>query len=274
MMNNKDILEMMRTIFFDSADNTIHLPEENCDVPVLEEPLIGFASASDPYFEELRRNPEAIGEGFMTPKEWLSDAKSVIVFFFPYSEDIRSRLAASKTVITEAWKYGYPAGSALAKKMALCLKEMLEKEGTAVIEPTGDPRFSRTGIPAVTGGEEDVHYIVSWSSRHAGFAAGLGTFGMHRHLITERGTCGSLASLITNHEFSVTERHYTDIYEYCIRCGQCAANCPPEAISPKGLRNLKKCSAYGGYLRENYGGGGCGRCMTGVPCEHRNPSEG
>ncbi len=271
-MKNEDILAMTEAVFRSAEDNVVHLPEENIDVPILEEPLVGFAAADDPLFDELKNNPKAIGDVFMTPREWMEDAKSVIVFFFPYTEEIRGRLRESDKVITEAWKYGYPAGSDLAKAVALRLKEKLEAEGLRVVDPQTDPRRSRTSVPAVTNGEEDVHYMTTWSTRHGGFVAGLGTFGIHRHFISEKGTCGSFGTLITDHEFTPTERDYTDIYEYCIHCGQCARNCPPQAIDPKGLRNLKKCSGYGAYLRENYGGGGCGRCLVGVPCEHSNPS--
>jgi len=95
---------------------------------------------------------------------------------------------------------------------------------------------------------------------------------MHRHFITNKGSCGSLATLITGHKFTPSERDYTGVYEYCIHCGQCARNCPAQAIDPNGLRNLKKCSEFGACLKEKFGGGGCGRCFVGVPCEHRNPS--
>ena len=271
-MNNTDIREMFSEIFRTTTENTIHLPEEDVDVPILEEPVIGFASASDPLFDELKNNPAAIGEGYMTPKEWLENARSVIVFFFPYTEEIRSRLANSDKIITEAWKYGYPTGSALAQKLAMALKEKLEESGLKVVNPVTDPRMSRNPVPDDNGGIEDLHFVVSWSTRHAGYVAGIGTFGMNRHIITEKGTCGSLATLITDQEFEVTERDYTGIYDYCIQCGQCGVNCPAKAMEPSGLRNLKKCSEYGAYLREHYGGGGCGRCMVGVPCEHRNPS--
>lgn len=271
-MKNEDIRCMISKLFNETAENIIHLPEENCDVPILEEPLVGFAAADDPLFEVYKNDPEAIGEAFMTPEEWLPGAKSVIVMFFPYSEDIRGRLARSETVIHESWKYGYVPGSRLAKAIAAQLKDLLAEQGITAIEPTSTERFSRVKVPVSMDEEEDVHYMVSWSTRHAGFAAGLGTFGIHRHFITEKGSCGSLATLITDHEFTPTERDYTDIYEYCIHCGQCARNCPAKAIDPNGLRNLKKCSDYGAYLRENCGGGGCGRCFVGVPCEHRNPS--
>ncbi|MBR0138399.1 MAG: hypothetical protein IJM15_08300 [Erysipelotrichaceae bacterium] len=268
-MRNEDIIELTEKIFHNCSDNTVHLPEEDCDIPILDEPLIGFASATDPLFDELKSNPQAIGEGYMTPREWMEDSGSVLVFFFPFTEDVRSRLARSKTVITEAWKYGYPAGSALAKAIISELREQLTEKGLKVIEPSST---QRSQVPAITEGEEDVHHIVNWSNRHAGFIAGLGTFGMHRHFISEKGCCGTFAALITDCELVPTERTYTDIYENCLRCGKCAVNCPGKAIAPNGLRNLKKCAEYGAYLREKYGGGGCGRCMVDVPCEFRNPT--
>ena len=202
----------------------------------------------------------------------MEDAESVIVFFFPYTEDIRRRLAQSETVIAESWKYGYAPGARLAKEIAAHLKEQLAEQDISAIEPTSIERFVRTIIPASQNGEESAHYMVSWSTRHAGFAAGLGTFGMHRHFITNKGSCGSLATLITDHEFIPSERDYTVVYEYSIHCGQCARNCPAQAIDSNGLRNLKKCSEFRAFLKEKFGGGGCGRCFVGVPCEHRNPS--
>ena len=41
-MTKERILELVRELF-EEAENTVHLPEENVDVPVLEKPLIGFA---------------------------------------------------------------------------------------------------------------------------------------------------------------------------------------------------------------------------------------
>ncbi len=151
-MKNKDIIEMTGKIFHDCKDNYVHLPQENCDIPILDEPLIGFASACDPLFDELKRNPEAIGEGYMTPREWMEESRSVLVFFFPFSEEVRSRLARSETVITESWKYGYPAGSALAKAIVAELKEQLIEKGLKVIEPSSTQRST---VPAITEGEED-----------------------------------------------------------------------------------------------------------------------
>ena len=101
----------------------------------------------------------------------MEDAESVIVFFFPYTEDIRRRLAQSETVIAESRKYGYAPGSILAKEIAAHLKEQLAEQDISAIEPTSTERFVRTIIPASQNGEESAHYMVSWSTHHAGFAA-------------------------------------------------------------------------------------------------------
>lgn len=271
-MRKNNIQEMILDIFHHSEDNLVHLPEENVDIPILEEPLTGYASADDPLFEEYK-NPEAIGESWLAPHEWLESAKTVIVFFFPYSEAVRNRAAASKELINEAWKYGYPAGADLSKKMTNILQKQLEEAGLTICNPIFDPRMKTTSFKVMSGNEEDRHYIPSWSTRHAAYAAGLGTFGIHRHLITEKGSCGSLTTLITDAEFEPDPRPYTELYEYCIHCGACALRCPADAITLKYLRNLKKCSDFGHYLTDNFGGGGCGKCLFGVPCEHTNPSK-
>ncbi len=270
-MTKERIFELVRELF-EEAENTVHLPEENVDVPVLEKPLVGFADADDPIFAEYKK-PEVIGEEWMAPKEWLESAKTVIAFFFPYSEDIRSRARKSKELVNEAWANGYPAGSRLAGTLIARLAEKLEEEGVKVVNPGKDPRMKVTNTKIMSGPDEDLHFCPSWSTRHAAFAAGLGTFGMHRHMITESGACGTLgSSLIIDLELEPTRRKYTDVYENCIKCGACARRCPAGAITMEYQRNLLKCSRHGGYLREKFGGGGCGKCMVGTPCEHRNPA--
>jgi epoxyqueuosine reductase QueG len=269
-MTKERIKELITEIFYGSENNKVHLPEEGADITILEEPLIGYAAADDPLFDEYK-DPAVIGEGWMSPREWMEDARTVIVFFFPYSEEVRSRAAASEKLINEAWKYGYPAGSTLSKEMTIELQKMMEKEGMRTLNPLNDPRMKTTNVPVKNGEEDDLHFIPAWSTRHGGYVAGLGTFGINRHIITEKGCCGSLTTLFTDLVFEPTERKYTGIYENCIKCGKCAERCPGKAITIENLRNLKKCSEFGGFLREAYGGGGCAKCMFGVPCEHSNP---
>ncbi len=66
-MKNEDIIRMVNEIFYASDKNTVHLPEENIDIPILEEPLIGFAAADDPLFDLYKSDPSIIGETLLTP---------------------------------------------------------------------------------------------------------------------------------------------------------------------------------------------------------------
>ena len=52
-MTKERLLELVK-IRFEEAENTVHLPEENIDVPILEFPLVGFAGADDPLFKEYK----------------------------------------------------------------------------------------------------------------------------------------------------------------------------------------------------------------------------
>ena len=270
-MTNERFQELVNESFAALEGNSVHLPGENTDIPVLEAPLTGIASADDPLFEAFRA-PEVIGAEWRSPREWMPEAKSAAAFFFPFREEVRVRAARETGLTCEAWNVAYGGNFKLVDAFLDILVPRLEAEGVKVFQPNRDPGLKRQPVTVLSGGEEDVHYSVSWSNRHVCFAAGLGTFGVHRHLITEKGCCGTLASFLMDAELTPTPRSYTDPYEYCIRCGACADRCPAGAITLEHLRNLKKCAAQGGVVRERFGSGFCGKCLTGIPCEDKNPS--
>lgn len=102
--------------------------------------------------------------------------------------------------------------------------------------------------------------------------AGLGTFGVHRHLITKSGCSGVFASMILDCEMEPTASDYKDPYDYCLHCGACVARCPAGAITVENLRNLKECRTYAATLRTETDPGYCGKCLVGIPCEFVKPS--
>ncbi len=55
--------------------------------------------------------------------------------------------------------------------------------------------------------------VSDWSQRHIAFIAGLGTFGLNNMLITEKGCCGRIGSIITSLELEPTKRPEN---EYCL----------------------------------------------------------
>lgn len=255
---------------FAGVDNQVLLPQENVTVPIMDAPIYGFAAADDPLFDTFR-DPEIIGEKWMSPKEWMPEAKTVAVFYFSFSEEIRSRHRASNEPIDEAWVNGYGNHAKVVVPFARAVTAALEKEGIKVFNPTWDMDHPSVSIPVDNGGEEDLHWSVAWSTRHVAYVAGLGTFGVHRHIITEKGCCGAMVTLLLDCAMEPTKRPYTDPYEYCTRCGTCTTRCPVDAISLEHLRNLKKCSGRSGELFKIYKKGNCGKCMVGVPCEDRIP---
>ncbi len=269
-MMDKQTFDSLVKEAFAGVDNQTHLPEEDVTVPIMDAPIYGFAAADDPIFESFR-DPEVIGKNFMTPKEWMPEARTVAVFYFSFSEEIRSRHRASAELMDEAWVNGYGDHAKVVVPFAQAMTAALEKAGVRVFNPTWDTKHPSESIPWDNGGEEDLHWSVAWSTRHVAYAAGLGTFGIHRHIITEKGCCGAMVTLLLDCVLEPTKRAYTDPYAYCIRCGACTHRCPVNAITMEHMRNLKKCSGHSGELFRKFKKGNCGKCMVGVPCEDRIP---
>ena len=152
------------------------------------------------------------------------------------------------------------------------LAELLQEAGGRVAVPSQDPAFSVIRDPSRAERGEPP-YVSNWSERHAAFIAGLGTFGLSKHLITEKGVCGRFSSVITDLPLTVTERPYTDPYEYCTFCGACRKRCPANAIGPTEKHN-PTCSDYCKTTRERFSPRyGCGKCQLSVPCETRRPKK-
>ena len=115
-----------------------------------------------------------------------------------------------------------------------------------------------------------------WSHRHAAYAAGLGTFGLHNLLITEAGCCGRLGSVITDLALEPTPR---PTGEYCLRkagfeCQACADHCTFDALK---IDRYDRFACYHQCLvnAEAFQDVGladvCGKCCAHVPCSVRNP---
>ena len=270
-MNNRQFAVIAQEVFDGLAEsNLVLLPEENVTVPVLEAPIIGFAAADDPIFDTFR-DPVINGENWLGPRERMPEAKTVAVFYFSFTEEIRSRHRASREIMDEAWTVGYGHHGKVVVPFAKAMTAALEEAGIKVVNPTWDMEHPAVSAPWDNGGEEDLHWSAPWSTRHVAFAAGLGTFGVHRHIITEKGCCGAMVTLILDCALEPTKRAYTDPYEYCTHCGACTHRCPVNAISLAHLRNLKKCSEHTAELFRQFKKGNCGKCMVGVPCEHGIP---
>lgn len=249
-------------IFHSCSGNKVYLEKSARETVLYDAPLIGFTDALDPIFASFK-NEEIIGSGYMTPTEWLPEAKTVISFFFPFTEDVRKSNYSGETP-SEEWLYARIEGQEFINRFISALADHLNSAGITNCVPSGDPRFKI--IPAKQG--DDVHMISTWSERHAAYACGLGTFGISRGIITKKGTAGRFCSIIIDKFAEPTIREYTGVYDYCTLCGDCISNCPPNAISLEHGKNNILCSKYldemGVIYKPRYG---CGKCQVNVRCE-------
>ncbi len=260
------------------------LLKDLAEIQMFEEPIWGVASASDPLFTEMKK-PGVIGPDHLTPTEWLPTARTVISLFFPFCEDVKRSNQKNPIQPSSLWQHARVDGERAIQAFKHRLSVQIREEGFDAIVPSEDSRY-RLPDPISS----------NWSERHAAFVAGLGTFGMSRGLITEKGMAGRFASVITSADFTVTQRNYTQVYEYCTHCGSCAKHCPANAIHP-GLpmdeaKNQWDCRNYMAIFLEMAKRGedtrppeeqsdyfpekrreyfGCGKCQVGVPCESSNP---
>ena len=246
---------------------------------IFDAPLVGFSSADDKLYTEEYKKEGVISPQYKAPTEWLLDAKSVISFFLPFSEEIRESNRTKKDEsydpsfeirASAQWLHGRIEGQAFVNELTNYIQELLSKEAQASVCPTTSGKLQMI-----------TPYISTWSERHAAYASGLGTFGLSKGLITEKGMAGRFGSVITTQYFEPTVRPYKDPFEYCIMCGACQKRCPAGAIDKgRGCALGKDQNVCGPYVNSSnlpphgphaivrYG---CGKCQVAVPCEFKRP---
>ncbi len=248
------------------------LREDLVGIRFFDAPLMGCTAANDPIFSEMKGNPVAYGKLLRLPEEWLPGAKSVISFFLPYSNEIKVSNREDGVLPSDEWLHARIEGQAFLLKACRHLAAKIESEGFKTVIPAiSSDFFSARDDERMNRGEP--LFVSNWSERHIAYAAGLGTFGLAKHLITEKGVCGRFGSIITDAALEPTPRKYTNPYEYCSFCGACADRCPMGAIAGE-EKNNSICSEFinkvGKLFAPRYG---CGRCQIGVPCEKGIPSK-
>lgn len=233
---------------------------------IYDTPLFGIASALDPYFSDCLKS-EIIGPSFLLPKDWLPCANSVISYFLPFTQEIReSNLLPG--LPSEEWVSARIDGEHFNNVVRSFLVDLLSKMDEDAIAPPLDPRFQVNG------------FVSNWSERHVAYAAGLGTFGLHKALITKRGATGRFGSVVSTIKLTPTPRPYTSYDEYCPyltqgTCGACIKRCPPDAITKAG-KDHKVCHTYiNDVILSKYAPRyGCAKCNVGVPCAFGIPEKG
>ena len=272
------ITDLINQIYPEWEENAVSeadaLRPDLAGLRLFDTPICGIADAADPMFKTMRK-PEAVGPWFRLPDGWLDGAKSVISIFFPFSEEVKAaeRLETDKTC--DEWLHGRVEGHAALVAFTQKIADLIEEEGFKTCIPTLDPRFAVTARGAPIEGITDIAPTVissNWSERHVAFISGLGTFSLTRALITRKGMAGRLCSIVTTMPIKASERAYTGIYEWCIRCGACVRRCPVQAISLEEGKKQFPCAMRIEETKKQYAPRyGCGQCQTSVPCESCRP---
>lgn len=275
-MNMQTISQNLIRAVLEDEENRIR-PEyamrpELAEIPYYDAPLLGCAAADDPLFARFRSDPVILGDVFRLPEEWLPGAKSVLSFFLPYTAEIRESNRDNLCVPSDEWLHARIEGQAFLMKICNQLAGWLREAGYQAVIPASHPDFRIDRDPGRMACGEPV-YASSWSERHVAYAAGLGTFGLSKHIITEKGVCGRFGSVITDAPLAPTPRPYSDPYEYCTFCGACIARCPVHAITKEG-KNVLVCASFLDDTKVAHAPRyGCGKCQIAVPCSAGIPGK-
>ena len=236
-----------------------------------EKPIFSVTKADDPGFAEIKK-ANVVGEHHLLPKDWLSEAKSVISVFLPYN---RSTVEANKkddALPTPEWLYTRVDGQRFLLALGSMIKDALIAEGNKAITPYTEDKFIMQVSTNPAPGTENVPpFSSNWSERHIGVVTGLGTFGLSTNFISKAGCAGRLISIVTDWDIAPDEKDYEDWLGYCNRCGACIRRCPANAhYKDKHGKDHAVCGAYIGKVsapyRPRYG---CGKCQSGIPCEYK-----
>jgi epoxyqueuosine reductase QueG len=265
-MNETEITRIIGD--FQSADPRNTIPEIP-GLSIFEEPLVAFAAAYDPLYAALSQS-DVIGPHHRGPNEWLSGARSVVVWFLPFTE----RIVESNRPVgppSEEWYLAYHWGETFNNALRDHVADEIKRAGHAAVAPMRDGRFLMQ--PGTS----------NWSERHTAYIAGMGSFGLSYSFITERGCAGRFGSVITDLDLPPSRRRVSSLRANCLAegdggCGVCISRCPVNAITAE----KKEHAACLGFLRERvvplyrekYGGIRslcCGKCQTAVPCARLNP---
>ena len=224
------------------------------------DPLIAFADANDPLFLKLKQN---IIKCHKLPSEVLGNAATVISYFIPFTQKVVLSNSFKRST-SKDWAISYIETNKLINKLNEFLANTLINDNfDAVIIPPTD--------------NFDIKALVSyWSHKHVAYIAGLGKFGLHKMIITEKGCCGRLGSLVTSAKFEITKRLEK---EYCLyfhnkSCMKCLEKCVFDVLKINSFDRHKcyKICLENSQLYTNLGlADVCGKCACGVPCSYKNP---
>lgn len=179
-MNKEQIESFAAEYTLKSKYNYIDIDEaispELAGRQMFDYPLVGYSSAADPLYLKMKE-PDVIGEHFRLPEDWLKDAKTVISFFFPFTEDVRKSNVGGK-LPSSLWLHGRIEGQRFLGEFASSLAQVINAQGGKAVVPVLSPEFDFNNP------KKNMMFNSNWSERHIAYISGLGTFSLTRGLIT------------------------------------------------------------------------------------------
>lgn len=231
-----------------------------------KKPIIGVADANDPLYEELKT---IVGPTHALPSELVPNAKSVVVIFAPFVESIPESNIPGDAVSSD-WDYSYVETNDMLNALSQYMYERITAQG-----------YQASNLPA-TYNFDPVKLKSDWSHRSSAYIAGVGTFGINNMMITDQGCCGRFGSIITDWELEPTPRSEEErcLFKRFGTCAKCVSRCPVGAYTIEGRKVIFdrfKCNEQiyelSEHLWEHGQGHTCGKCLVGLPCSFRNPTD-
>jgi epoxyqueuosine reductase QueG len=219
----------------------------------------------DQRFEQL---PEIAFHEHRHPRDLLPTAKSALVFFIPFKEDLVKENRQGERPC-RSWGVAYVQTNDLIGRLSSALANLLEAQGF------------RSALTPATHNFDEAALMARWSHKHIAYLAGLGRFGVHNMLITPSGCAGRLGSFVT--EADLGDNPLIETEEACLlkwgqKCGKCMEACPVRALKEDGFHRVRCWDR----LKENRrtlsdlsdlpeSTHVCGKCAAVMPCSFRNP---
>jgi epoxyqueuosine reductase QueG len=223
-------------------------------------PLVGFADARDPRFSELKR---VVRPSHGLPGDLLPGARTVVAYFLPF-DPVIPRSNHRGRFSSETWAVAYIETNRLIATINGRICDLLEQSG-----------FRGTRLPATHNFDEE-QLMSDWSHKHVAWIAGIGSFGHHHMLITDKGCCGRLGSVITDAVIAPTSRQDRNrcLFKHDGSCRKCEQRCPVEALGkdPFGRHACYDRLLENARRHEHLGlADVCGKCAAIVPCSFVDP---
>lgn len=189
----------------------------NCNrSDLFRSPICAFSSADDERYNQLKT---IIGDWHCNPNELLTDAKTVISFFVPFTKNV-VKSAKVEEPVSAIWGEAYVVVNDLFNIIGVKVGDYLETQGFSAMTIAATHTYDPEKLQSM------------WSHRSAAAISGLGSFGANRLIITEKGSAGRFCTILTSAdlEISMTPAEEQCLYNIKGTCLACERSCPVQAL--------------------------------------------